>query len=170
MIRYEINSQERYADKIGDLVFMMEHVRAVTIEEVKGIGKVDLDHLEHKHDNSIGALLLHIAAIEKVHQLISFEGRDFNEEEHLHWGSAIELGEKARQDIKNNSIEYYIDKLNQVRNKTFQEFEQKDDTWLYEQKEWPNGIPYNNYYLWFHVLEDEINHRGQIRAIKRRLL
>ena len=32
-----------------------------------------------------------------------------------------------------------------------------------------NGIAYNHYYLWFHVMEDEINHRGQIRSIKRLL-
>lgn len=31
---------------------------------------------------------------------------------------------------------------------------------------WENGIVYNQYYLWFHVLEDEISHRGQIRTIK----
>ena len=31
--------------------------------------------------NSIGALLKHIAAIEKVHQLISFQDRDFTKEE-----------------------------------------------------------------------------------------
>lgn len=153
---------------MGELVFMMEHVRAVTIEEVKRLEKMELDRMEHEHDNSIGALLLHIAAIEKVHQLISFEGRDFNKEEYRHWSSALELGERARQDIKNSSIDYYIDNLNQVRNKTFEGLKLKDDNWLYEQKEWPNGVPYNNYYLWFHVLEDEINHRGQIRAIKRR--
>ncbi|EDL66474.1 hypothetical protein BSG1_03940 [Bacillus sp. SG-1] len=45
-----------------------------------------------------------------------------------------------------------------------------NDDWLLTEKEWGHGAPYNHYYLWFHVFEDEINHRGQIRSIKRQLL
>jgi uncharacterized damage-inducible protein DinB len=38
---------------------------------------------------------------------------------------------------------------------------------LFEERQWDNGVTHNYYYLWFHVLEDEISHRGQIRAIRR---
>ena len=31
------------------------------------------------------------------------------------------------------------------------------------------GQPANNYFKWFHVFEDEINHRGQIRWLCKRL-
>lgn len=34
------------------------------------------------------------------------------------------------------------------------------------ERKWPNGVAHNQYYLWFHVLEDEISHRGQIRMMK----
>ena len=34
------------------------------------------------------------------------------------------------------------------------------------ERKWPNGVAYNQHYLWFHVLEDEISHRGQIRMLK----
>ncbi len=30
-------------------------------------------------------------------------------------------------------------------------------------------VAHNQYYLWFHVLEDEMSHRGQIRMIKNKL-
>lgn len=29
------------------------------------------------------------------------------------------------------------------------------------------GTPTSNYFKWFHVFEDEINHRGQIRLIRK---
>ncbi len=44
---------------------------------------------------------------------------------------------------------------------------EKDDAWLMSEGRWENGVIYNQYYLWFHVLEDEIRHRGQIRTIKK---
>jgi hypothetical protein len=30
-------------------------------------------------------------------------------------------------------------------------------------------LPANNHFKWFHVFEDEINHRGQIRWLRARL-
>jgi uncharacterized damage-inducible protein DinB len=66
-------------------------------------------------------------------------------------------------------VDYYIEEMSKVREKTLTQFEGLNDDWLFKEKEWGNGVPYNNYYLWFHVFEDEINHRGQIRSIKRML-
>lgn len=125
MIQYHVNSQKGYTDKIGELVFMMEHVRAVTKDEIKQFKSKELDYLVQKNDNSIGALLLHIASIEKVHQLISFENRDFNDKELSKWSTALNLAENARQEIKNNSILYYFHELDQIRNETLNEL--KDD-------------------------------------------
>lgn len=45
--------------------------------------------------NSIGALLKHIAAIEKAHQLISFQKRDFTKEELEIWEDAPYLGKQG---------------------------------------------------------------------------
>ena len=45
--------------------------------------------------NSIGALLKHIAAIEKAHQLISFQERDFTKEELEIWEDALYLGNRG---------------------------------------------------------------------------
>jgi uncharacterized damage-inducible protein DinB len=170
MIDYRIVSKEGFTEKIDELVSMLEHMRAVTLSEISNLTQFDLDFLEKEEGNTIGALLFHIASIEAVHQVISFEERDLNEEELLKWGMALELGEKARTEIKETPLHYYIEVLAEVREKTIELLKTKTDDWLYEEKKWPNGIPYNNYYLWFHVMEDEINHRGQIRTMKRALL
>ncbi|GAA0604528.1 DinB family protein [Virgibacillus siamensis] len=167
MIEYRIKSVGGYAEKIGELVSMLEYSRAVTLDEVRGLVQKDLDFLTNKSSNTIGAILLHIASIEFVHQVISFDERDINEVELQKWKTALELGQQARSEIRKNDIEHYLTELAQVREQTLATLKDFSDEWLFAEKQWENGIPYNNYYLWFHVLEDEINHRGQIRAIKR---
>ncbi len=66
--------------------------------------------------NSIGALLKHIAAIEKAHQLISFQKRDFTKEELEIWEDALYLGE-AGKSIRGYDILYYVQLLQKVREK-----------------------------------------------------
>ncbi|MFB4212434.1 DinB family protein [Shouchella sp. JSM 1781072] len=169
MIDYRIRSVENYTDKIGELVSMLEHARQVTLSEISSFDQFELDYLPSHHANSIGSLLFHIASIEFVHQVISFEKRDLTLEEIKKWGMALSLGSKARQEITGHSLNYYLDTLSEVRGETLALLKSKDDTWLFEEHNWDNGVPYNNYYLWFHVMEDEMNHRGQIRALKRQL-
>jgi uncharacterized damage-inducible protein DinB len=170
MIDYRIKTLGGFSPKIGELASMLEHTRTVTLEEVKNLSEEELDYLADECSNSIGSLLLHIASIEFVHQVISFENRDINELELTQWKAALELGEGARQVINKNSINYYLDELSKVREETLSKLKGLNDDWLLEEKKWGNGVPYNNYYLWFHVLEDEINHRGQMRMTKRMLL
>ncbi|WP_226579551.1 DinB family protein [Halobacillus litoralis] len=166
MISYQVQSEKGFTDKIGELVCMLEHARAVTIAEVADLTKKELDTCD-AGGNSIGALLSHIAAIEYVHQVISFEERDLTEEELAEWGAALKLGETARMNIHSSSIDDYLDVLEFTRDQTLELLKEKDDAWLYEERTWPNGVKYNPYYLWFHVMEDEINHRGQIRSMIR---
>lgn len=169
MIDYVIQSPKGFADKVGELVSMLEHARAVTLWEIGGLRRADLDHLQTRHSNSIGALLMHIAAIEKVHQVISFENRDFSEAENEKWSSALSLGDDGRRDINEQPLEYYLEELAEVRRETLKQLKTKDEAWLFKENTWPNGVAFNNYYLWFHVLEDEISHRGQIRMLKREM-
>ncbi|HEK9100476.1 DUF664 domain-containing protein [Bacillus pfraonensis] len=167
-IDYRIRSVEDYTPNIGQLVSMLEHTRAVTLQEIKDLTVEQLDFFLVDGGNSIGALLKHIAAIEKVHQLISFQNRDFTKEELEDWNDALFLGEEGRK-IYKNEVQYYIQILNKVREDSLQYLREKDDAWLMSEGRWENGVVFNQYYLWFHVLEDEISHRGQIRMIKKRI-
>lgn len=167
MIDYRIRAKDNFTDRIGELVTMLEHTREITLNEISSLRQDELDYIGNDTSNSIGALLLHIASIEFVHQIIAFENRDLGEHEQLKWGTALELGDKARASIKDKSLDYYLKELNLVRENTLIQLKSKTDSWLYEENHWENGVPYNNYYLWFHVMEDEINHRGQIRTIKK---
>lgn len=169
MIDYRIKPTEFFADKIGELVSMLEHTRAMTLLEVSELSQSDLDYLPDESSNSIGSLLLHVAAIEFVHQIVSNANRDLTGDEFTKWQTALELGDKARESVRNHPLEFYLKELTQVREVTLSMMKSKEDSWLLEEGEWGNGVPYNHYYLWFHVMEDEISHRGQIKTIKRLL-
>lgn len=166
-MEFTIKHKRGYTEKIGELVAMMEMTRDFTLFETSDLTEEELDKTDDKGSNSIGALLMHIAAIEYVHQVMTFEQRDLNEEEMEEWGAALELGEKGREKYYGQPLDYYTDVLADVRKNTLKQFKKKKDSWLYEEGEWDNGMKYNNYYLWFHVFEDEISHRGQIRMMRR---
>lgn len=166
---YRIKEQTGFSPRVGELVSMLDYTRAVTLADVEGLSTEELDYLADGHSNSIGALLMHMAAIEFVYQVIAFENRDLTERELEQWIVPLELGDKARSKIRNQPLDYYLDTLKKVRDKTLSLLESVDDSWLYEEGEYYNGVVYNKYYLWFHVVEDETSHRGQIRILKRML-
>lgn len=78
-----IISRENYSNKIRELVTMLEHTRDVTLSEISNLNQSDLDFLPNGISNTIDSLLSHIAAMEFVHQVISFEKRDLTESEYL---------------------------------------------------------------------------------------
>ncbi|MDZ5471441.1 DinB family protein [Bacillus sp. 31A1R] len=169
MMDFRIIPIEGYDEKIGELVSMLDYSRAVLLDDIKSLTQEDLDFLPEGYSNTIGGLLMHIASIDFVHQVISFENRDLNDQELLEWGAALELGEQARDKYKNQPLSYYIEKLCTTRAQALARLKTMKDSWLSVEKKWDNGVAHNHYWLWYHVMEDEINHRGQIRILKRLL-
>jgi uncharacterized damage-inducible protein DinB len=158
-----------FTPQIGRLVVMMNYARLTTLAAVQNLTTSQLDDLHDAQSNTIGALLGHIAAVEVAYQADTFEGRGLTPEEQQQWGTFLELGEKARRAIRGHPLDYYVKLLNDVRQKTLGELAKRTDDWLYEQTPFWGNQPANNYFKWFHVLEDEINHRGQIRWLCKRL-
>jgi uncharacterized damage-inducible protein DinB len=157
-----------FPPQIGRLVSMLNYVRSTTIAAVAGLDVDALDYLHDAQSNSIGALLLHIAAAEAGYQAVTFYARDLDENERQKWGVALALGEKARGGIRGHELQYYLDRLEQVRGRTLAELRQRDDSWLDEQTSMRSGQPVNNYFKWFHIVGHELNHRGQIRWLRTR--
>jgi uncharacterized damage-inducible protein DinB len=168
MTSFLIEDVPGFTPQIGRLVGMMKYARATSMQAVRGMTPAQLDHVHDEQSNSVGALLAHIAAVEVAYQVITFERRDLNDEETVQWGAALDLGEAAKREIKGKSLEHYTHVLEEVRARTLGEFAQRTDDWLYEQAKWGPGMA-NNYFMWFHVFEDELSHRGQIRWLRKRI-
>jgi uncharacterized damage-inducible protein DinB len=164
-----ITDHDGYSPQISRLLSMMNYARFTTLNTVKGLSSEQLDYLHDSACNTIGGLLSHIAAVEFEYQIWTFEKRDLNEEELIQWKPALELGDLGRQNIKGQNLEYYINLLDKVRQKTLEEFKKRNDDWLNEETSFLGNKQANNYFKWFHVFEDEINHRGQMRWLKNRL-
>lgn len=164
---YFIGPREGYTPHIGVLVSKLNYIRQSLVDAVEGLSKAELDYLHDDQSNTIGALLLHLAATEKYYQVETLEGRSFTEEENRHWGAASDLGDRGREEIKGNSIEFYLDALAEVREKTLQGLKGNDDEWLLAVIDEEHNV--NAYWAWFHVYEHEASHRGQIAWLKGRI-
>jgi uncharacterized damage-inducible protein DinB len=166
---YLIKDIPGFTPQIGHLLSMMNYARHTTLAAARDLTVDQLDYLLDPLSNSIGGLLLHFAAVEYAYQVETFEGRELNEEELAEWGPALDLGERGQKHIKGHELSYYIEKLDAVRNRTLELFRSIDDSWLYHEEPFWYNKPANRYFMWFHVFEDEINHRGQIRLIRKRI-
>lgn len=163
-----LTDQVGFTPHISRLVSMMNYARRTTLEMVKGLTIEELDFLPSPDGNTIGMLLEHSAAVEAYYQVFSFDGGDESKLDMTRWGAGLELGDIGRTAIRNNDINYYLNQLKEVREKTLSEFAKRDDEWLHQEFSfW--GQTANHYFCWFHVFEDEINHRGQMRLIVKQL-
>nr|WP_274436494.1 DinB family protein [Alicyclobacillus sp. ALC3] len=147
---------------------MMNYARWTTLEAVKGLTAEQLDYRMDENANSIGALLSHFAAVETWYYVQSIEKRDMTPQEEEELKPAIELGEAGKA-IEGHELAYYLHMLNRVRSRTLTSFANLTDEWLADEESLGEHRSWNNYWKWFHVFEDEVNHRGQIRIIRRRL-
>lgn len=169
---YLIGPQEGYTPQIGTLLSTMTMMRKWVIETVKDLTIEQLDFQIDDQSNSIGAMLLHLAATERYYQLNTFDEMEWGtwgEETKKEWDVSSGLGEKGREQIKGNDIAYYLSKLEEVREITKKEFAKRNDDWIMKSELFFQNEPTNNYCKWFHVCEHESNHRGQMKFIIKRL-
>jgi uncharacterized damage-inducible protein DinB len=162
---------EGFSPQVGTLVSMLNWMRATVLRSVNNLSADELDYLHDAKSNSIGAMLMHLAATEIFYKGNTFEGRgDFTREEKKLWGDAMTLGDSARKSIRGHDLKYYLDILQATRADTLDEFKKRDDKWLMSvDPSFFSSQPTNNYCKWFHVCEHESNHNGQIKWIRSRL-
>jgi hypothetical protein len=106
-----VGPKKGYSPQIGTMVSMMAFMRQQVLRSVKGMSVKDLDFLLDEKANRIGALLLHLVAVEKFYQLNTFEGvgnGKMPEAWKEQWGPAMELGDGGRKVIQGHDLDYYL--------------------------------------------------------------
>ncbi|WP_438424350.1 mycothiol transferase [Aquimarina macrocephali] len=156
--------KEEYSRNIGTLVATFYNLDARLKKAVQELSSTEIDYFPNPKTNSIGTLIIHLAAIETSYQVDTFEDREFNEVEQQKWEIAYYLGEIAQKEYQGYEIDYYLNILKQVRKKTLIELKKRTDEWL---KETTLNSTYDNHYKWLHVLEHYSNHIGQILLLKK---
>lgn len=160
-----------YTPQIGTFVSQLTWMRGAVTRAVKSITPPDLDWLLDANANSVGALLLHLAATETYYQMNTFGGISWDgwpADVKAKWDPAMKLGDAGRKTIKGHDLAFYLAALEESREHTLSEFKKRDDTWFMAVDEtWPWG-PTNNFCKWFHVCEHESHHAGQIDLLLKR--
>lgn len=160
-----IKPTKGYSPHIGVTVSMLEDLKSRVCRSVAELSPEATDFLLDEKANRVGALILHLAATEKYYQVYTFENRGFNDEEKKQWETAMDLGGNAREALKGHPIDYYLHQWEQVREETLKLLKTKDDKW-FEAKVKDSNM--NNHWAWYHVMEHQANHMGQIRLIIKR--
>ncbi|MGB5693492.1 MAG: DUF664 domain-containing protein [Flavobacteriaceae bacterium] len=163
--QYEIIPEEGYTAQIGIMVDMLEDIKDRITANINDLSQEQTDFLFDEQANSIGSMIMHLAATEAYYQVETIEGRRWTAEEASLWSVAGGLGDKSRAEYKAKPIDYYLDLWEEVRKKTLEGLKTKDDNWFSTSNE--EGI--NNHWVWFHVLEHQAAHMGQIDLVKARL-
>lgn len=160
---FDIVLSEDFTPQIQNLVALLNLSKTRIYNVVKSLSIKQLDFYFDNKSNSIGALLKHMAALEEMFRISTFHKRSFKKTEQVFWHDALSnnLSQKL---IKGNPISYYTRLWDSVRDKTINDFKKEQDSWLYEH----TYKDHNNYFCWFHVMEDHICHLGQIKIIIKR--
>ncbi|MEM0576279.1 DUF664 domain-containing protein [Flavobacterium polysaccharolyticum] len=162
----KIGNVEGASPQIGAMISMLEDLKSRVERTVKNMNQYETDYLHDEKANRIGSLIMHLAAAEKYYQVLTFENRDFTPDEKAKWGTALDLDKGGRDEWKGHEIQYYLDIYNEVRNKTISELKKRDDVW-FNQLVMKEEI--TNHYCWFHVMEHQSSHLGQILFLKKRI-
>ena len=148
------------------MISMLENLKDRLERQVKNMSQYEIDYLHDEKANRIGSLIMHLAAAETYYQVLTFENREFTPEENKKWGNALALDDGGRDEWKGHDVQYYLDIYNEVRNKTIAELKKRDDAWF---NEMVKNEKVTNHYCWFHVMEHQSSHLGQILFLKKRI-
>ncbi|MDO4246844.1 MAG: DinB family protein [Deinococcus sp.] len=152
-----------FTPHLGALVEMLTYARLTTLQAVHDLPEEALWQTAPGFSNSIGTLLAHVAAVERTYHLLSFEGRDVTPEQDgaVYWG--LTMGQEGTPPSRLPTLDELRADLAAARAETLRVFATKDDGWLAQPmaEGWAN-----HHWAWFHVMEDEVSHRGQMRLLR----
>ncbi|HTF63255.1 MAG TPA: DinB family protein [Edaphobacter sp.] len=108
-----------YSPQVSILVSQLDWMRRVVLTRLQNLTREDLDWLPSLDGNTIGALLLHLAASETYYQFYTFDGLPWpttSPETKKRFGPAMKLGDLGRRLVRNHDLPFYLDTLTEVPN------------------------------------------------------
>lgn len=165
---FYINFDNKQDHSIEYLYGILNDTRTTTLLTVRNFSSIELDWQYKAGWNTIGALLSHISAIEHYFRIVYIENRELTVAENTELTPALDMGVHIPLLIKGKEIDSYIHELSVSRQKLIKSLKQvnfEDFSETFESKDY--GSTCNMAWILFHMIEDEIYHRGQISMIKK---
>lgn len=149
------------------LIGAVKDARAVTLARIEDMSEHEL-HWQYKEGwNTVGCLLEHILVLKDAIRIEDIELRSYTEEEKSRILMPITLGEYIPHLIGKRTLAEYKQLLTTNLEESIRFFEsmQESDLWMNKGRD---GVPpFNNSWLLYHIIEDEIHHRGQISILRK---
>lgn len=153
------------------LLGILKDTRTTTLLTIRNLTTGELDWQHEKGWNTIGALLLHISAIEHYFRIVYVENRALTAQENTELTPALDMGIYIPSLITGKNIDDYLNELSISRQKllvsleklTFENFSR-----TFRSKDYDSEC--NLAWILYHMMEDEIYHRGQISMIGKILI
>ncbi len=162
----EIVSLQKTEDlepRVAQLYAMLEKVREKLHKRVSDLSTEALDYTPNaERIESIGTLLLHIAAVEWSWIFEDLGGLEMDYEK---WKHAFALREGIPQ-IEKKSLQFYLERLEEVREEVLERISLMTDNELNHLVEL-NHAAVSIEWILFHIVEHEAMHIGQISMLKR---
>jgi uncharacterized damage-inducible protein DinB len=171
MTAIDLEPASGYVPQIGLFLAQMENVRLGTKRYVEGLTPLQLAWHPNPAVESIGTLLLHIAAVEFSWVLEDIFKRPMGRE----WEIAFPIRAGIPQ-VSGQPLEHFVDKLDAVRGEVRSALATLADSDLDRAivpQDAGNSEPqipgYTVRWILHHLVEHEAHHRGQIAMMKRLL-
>ena len=145
---------------------VLSDTRLTTILTVQNLTTKELDWQYKKGWNTIGALLSHIAALQHYFRIIYIEKRAMTLVENDWLIPALDMGIYLPSLISGKSISNYLNELNHSQDrflKSLSALTFEDFSYILPNNDY--GERCNLAWILFHMVEDEIYHRGQISIL-----
>lgn len=158
-----------YPPEIGRWLWALQDVRRVTLKSVVGLSADDLQTMPPGADNTIGALLYHIAMVEagwlyvetleresfppQIEALFPLESRD--EQNQLLAFKGVPL-----------PLEDYLDRLQKVRDTLLEEFKSITIEDFRRLRHFPGEYDVTPEWVLYHLVQHETEHGGHIQTLR----
>lgn len=162
---FKLGPQGSANPRLTTLLSELEIVRRFTLSVVRDLRPEELAAVPGAGRNSVGSVLAHVAAAERLMQRIVTGGEAFppgTEDDRRVF--AFEYDPLA-----GSPLDAYLEALTATRARTREVFAEREDAWLDEPRTF-FGNPANYHYYWVHLLLDEGRHQGQIVLLRKYLL
>ena len=155
--------EDEFPSNIQLLLAQLKQVRERLLEVISGINSDILDFTpDEKNIETIGTLLLHIAAVEWSWIFEDIFGLEMDFEK---WKYAFPLRKSVNlPQLKGKSKLFYLNRLNEVRTRMIERLKEISD---FNQLVASENNRYSIEWILFHLIEHESIHIGQISLLKR---
>lgn len=156
---------EELSPRISKWYAQMYEIRQWLLHMIGDLSTEEIDFTPNKRTvESIGTLLIHIAGVEWSWIFEDIDGLEMDFEKFKH-GFALRSNVNIQQ-IKGNTIQFYITLLNEVREQVYQRLQSMTDADLEKTVE-EGDKKFSIDWIFFHLVEHEAMHVGQISLLKR---